>query len=151
MNEFFSNTLTVTCLLGHFLTLFHYCLLSICTVRLVDSVLTDVHPDRVSVVVKTDDMIIQSRLRWYGHVMRGDINSQIREVMEVEITAKRKKGRPRKSWVECIKDLERYGFRREDMYDRKKWRERIGATINNPRPSGIMALKRTLLSLSISL
>ena len=41
-------------------------------------------------------MIIQSRLHWYGHVMCGDINSQIRKVME-EITAKRKKGRPRKS------------------------------------------------------
>ena len=37
-----------------------------------------------------------------------DINSQICEVMEVEITEKRKKGRPRKSWEECVKkDLER--------------------------------------------
>ena len=39
--------------------------------------------------------------------MSGNINSQIREVMEVEITGKRKKGRPRKSWEECVKkDLE---------------------------------------------
>ena len=30
--------------------------------------------------------------------MRGDINSQIREVIEVEITGKRKKGLPGKSW-----------------------------------------------------
>ena len=35
--------------------------------------------------------------------MHGDINSQIREVMEVEITGKRKKGRPRKWWEECVK------------------------------------------------
>ena len=61
---------------------------------------TDALCDRVGVVVKIEDMIIQSRLRRYGHVMLGDINSQIRqevEVMEVEITGKRKKGRPRKS------------------------------------------------------
>ena len=61
---------------------------------------TDALCDRVGVVVKIEDMIIQSRLRRYGHVMFGDINSQIREeveVMEVEITGKRKKGRPRKS------------------------------------------------------
>ena len=82
---------------------------------------TDVLRDRVGVVVKIED-IIQSRLRWYGHVMRGDISSQILEVMEVEITGKKKKGRSRKSWEECVeKDLERYGLRREDAYDRKKW------------------------------
>ena len=43
-------------------------------VRLVDSVSIDVLCDRVSVVVKIGDMIIQSRLRWYGHAMRGDIS-----------------------------------------------------------------------------
>ena len=67
-----------------------------CGVRLVDKLSTDVLCDRVGVVVKIEDMIIQSRLLWYGHVMRGDINFQIHEVMEVEITGKRKKGRPRK-------------------------------------------------------
>ena len=63
-----------------------------CGVRLVYRVSTDVLWDRVSVVLKIKHMIIQSRLRWYGHVMRGDISSQIHEVMEVEITRKRKKG-----------------------------------------------------------
>ena len=53
--------------------------------------------------------------------MRGDINSQISDVKNVEITEKRKKGRPRKSWEECVKkDLERYDLRREDAYNRKK-------------------------------
>ena len=68
----------------------------ICGVRLADRVLTDVLWDRVNVIVKIEDIIIQSHLRWYGHVMRGDINSKIREVMDLEITGKRKKGRPRK-------------------------------------------------------
>ena len=89
--------------------------------RLADRMSTNVLRDRLGVVVKIED-IIQSRLRWYGHVMRGDISSQILEVMEVEITGKKKKGRSRKSWEECVeKDLERYGLRREDAYDRKKW------------------------------
>ena len=63
-----------------------------CGVRLVYRVST-VLWNRVSVVLKIEHMIIQSCLRWYGHVMRGDITSQIHEVMEVEITRKRKKGR----------------------------------------------------------
>ena len=96
-----------------------------CGVRLVDRMSTDVIRDRVDVVVKIEDMLIQSCLWWYGHVMRGDINSQIREIMEIEITGKRKKGGPRKSWEECKKgDLEGYGLRRdEDAYNPKKWRE----------------------------
>ena len=103
-----------------------------CWMRLVDRVSTDVLQDKVG-VVKIEDIIIQSRLRWYGHVMRGNINSQIYEVMELEIIGKRKKGRPKKSWEECVKkDLERYDLKREDAYDRKKWRERIKEKIANP-------------------
>ena len=58
-----------------------------CGVRLVYRVSTDVLRDRVDVVVKVKD-IIQSRLRWYGHVMHGEINSQ---VMELEINGKGRK------------------------------------------------------------
>ena len=108
-----------------------------CGVRLVDRVSTDVLRDKVGVVVTIKDSIIQRRLRWYGHVIRRDISSEIREVMEHEIPGKRKKGRPRKSWEECVKkDLERYGLRREDAYDRVKWREHIKAKIANPGQPG---------------
>ena len=75
--------------------------------------------------MKIEDLIIQSRLRWHGYVMRGDINSEIREsnsqIMRVKIIGKRKKARPRKSWDERVKkDLERSGLRREDVYNKKK-------------------------------
>ena len=64
--------------------------------------------------------------------------------MGVEISGKRKKSRPRKSWEDCgKKDLERCGLRGEDAYDRKKWRERIRANATR-----IMTLKRALLLLS---
>ena len=115
-------------------------MIRMCGVRLVDRVSSDVLHDMVGVVVKIEDMIIESCLRRYGHVMRGDINSQISEVMEVETNGKRKKGRPRKSWEECVKkDLKRYGLRREDTYDRKKSRERIRAKMLTPasRENGI--------------
>ena len=48
--------------------------------------------------------------------MHGDIDSPIREVMEVEITGKKKKGQARKLWEACLKkDLEQYDLRREDL------------------------------------
>ena len=53
--------------------------------------LTDVLHDRVSVVVKIEDMVIQSHLQWHCHAMHGDISTQICEIVEVKITGKRKK------------------------------------------------------------
>ena len=57
----------------------------ICGVKLVDRVSADVLHDKVGVVVKIQDVIIQSCLL-------EDINSQMLEVMKVEVTGKRKKG-----------------------------------------------------------
>ena len=53
--------------------------------KLVDRVSADVLHDKVGVVVKIQDVIIQSCLL-------EDINSQMLEVMKVEVTGKRKKG-----------------------------------------------------------
>ena len=92
--------------------------------RLFDRLSTDVLRDRVGVVVKIESMITQSRLRWYVHAIRRDMHFQIREAMELEKTGERKKGRPRKSWEECVnKDLERYGLRREGAHCQENWRE----------------------------
>ena len=41
---------------------------------LVDRASTDILCDRVGVVVKIENIIFQSRLRWYGHVIHVDIN-----------------------------------------------------------------------------
>ena len=53
--------------------------------------------------------------------------------MEVDVTGKRNKDRPRKSWEEYVKkDLEQYGLRGEAAYNQKKWQEQIEAKIANP-------------------
>ena len=97
----------------------HRMIRMMCGVRLVDRVSTDVLQDRVGVVVKIGDMIIKSRMWWHDYVIRRDINSQICEVMELEITEKRKKGRSKKLWEECVK--KGFGTNRADAYDREKW------------------------------
>ena len=108
-----------------------------CGVRLVDRGPTDVLRDRVGVVVTIEDFIIQRCLWWYGHAIRRDISSKMHEVIEHEIPGKRKNGQLRKLWEECIKkDLERYGLRREDAYDRVKLQKHIKAKIANPSQPG---------------
>ena len=47
---------------------------------------TDLVRGSVGVITKIKDMVIQSHLQWYGHVICQDINCQIQEVMELEIT-----------------------------------------------------------------
>ena len=78
---------------------------------MVDWVSTDVLRDRGFVVMTNDVVYDESRLWWIGHVIRGGINLQIREVMELEITGERKKDKPRKLWEGCVeKDLEWSGI-----------------------------------------
>ena len=55
-------------------------------VRPIHKVLIDFLCDRVGVVVKINEMIMQSHLQWYGHAICQVINYQIREVLEIEIT-----------------------------------------------------------------
>ena len=115
---------------------------AMCGVRLVDRLSTFVLCNMGGVFVNIEDMIIQSRLRWYGNVARRDINSQIREAMEDEITGKRKKGRPRKSWEECVKkDFQRYGLRREMSMIRRNGESKLGQKLLTPaiRNNGIKA------------
>ena len=53
--------------------------------------------------------------------------------MEVEITGKRKKGRPRKSRKECIKkDLEWNGLRRKDAYKQRNGASKLEQKLLTP-------------------
>ena len=87
--------------------------------------------------MKIEAMIMQSYLRCSGYVTHQDISSQICEIVELEITRKRKKSLPRKKQEQCIKkDLEQYNLRREDAYDQEKWQDLVKAKIAKPYQPG---------------
>jgi len=44
------------------------------------------------------------RLQWYGHVLRRDSEEDIRYVTELKIVGKRKRGRPKRRWMDMIGD-----------------------------------------------
>lgn len=70
----------------------------ICGVRLVDRISSAFFRERVVVFVQVKDIGEHSNLRWYGYIIYPDTDSQILEVMELEIGKKRKEGPPEKSW-----------------------------------------------------
>ena len=68
----------------------------------------------------------EGRLRWYGHVMRRDQEYVGRKIMEMELPEKRKRGRPKRRFLDAVKeDMREVGVKETDVEDRKMWRMMI--------------------------
>ena len=86
--------------------------------KLFDRVSSDVLRERVGVVVKIEDILVDSCLQWCGHVIHGDTS---RKYVELEMVGKRKNKCPSKLWEECLKnDMARFGLKQEDSEDRER-------------------------------
>lgn len=65
----------------------------------------------------------ETRLRWYGHVMRSDEDSIARTALRYDPPGQRPRGRPKKRWMDRIKDdMKTTNAAPEDALDRLKWR-----------------------------
>ena len=68
----------------------------------------------------------EDRLRWYGHVMRRDQEYVGRKMIEMELPGKRKRGRPKRRFLDVVKeDREEVGAKETVVEDRKMWRMMI--------------------------
>ena len=68
----------------------------------------------------------ESRLRWFGHVHRREQESNLRQVMDIEIPGRRPRGRPRGRWRDLVnRDMRELRVVPEDADDRNLWRRRI--------------------------
>ena len=71
----------------------------------------------------------ESRLKWYGHVSRREDEYVGKRVMEMEVPGKRRRGRPKRRWLDSIRnDLSERGLSEEDAQDRPRWRRLIRHT-----------------------
>ena len=68
----------------------------------------------------------ESRLKWYGHVLRREDEYVGKRVMAMEVPGKRRIGRPKRRWMDSIRnDLSDRELSREDTQDRAKGRRLI--------------------------
>ena len=68
----------------------------------------------------------EGRLRWYGHVMRRDQEYVGRRVMEMELPGKRKRGWPKRRFLDVVKeDMGKAGAREKEIENRTLWRNMI--------------------------
>ena len=65
----------------------------------------------------------ESRLKWYGHALRREDEYVGKRVMGMEVPGKRRRGRPKRRWLDSIRnDLSERELSGEDAQDRAKWR-----------------------------
>ena len=77
-------------------------------------------------VMKITEVIRESRLRWFGHVLRMDDEEGVKKALEEPVRGRRSRGRQRIRWRDKVKDdMERKGLVEEDAFDRNHWRRHI--------------------------
>ena len=70
-----------------------------------------------------DEVMRSGRLRWFGHVQRRDATNVTRRVMELAIPGTRRRGRPKKTLHQQMKeDMAGVGVTQDVALDRKEWR-----------------------------
>ena len=68
----------------------------------------------------------EGRLRWYDNVMRRDQEYVGRKMIEIELLGKRKRGRPKRRFLDVVKeDMEEVGVKEMNVEDRMVWRKII--------------------------
>ena len=103
-----------------------------CGVTLKDKCATNELRERLG-IVGVMDVVRKGRLAWFGHLERRDTSDCVSGCREMELAGSRGKGRPVKTWQDCINaDMARFGLRREMAQDRVKWRGCIVRKLSNP-------------------
>ena len=85
--------------------------------------------ERIRGTTKVEEIskkVQESRLKWYGHVSRREDEYVGKRVMGMEVPGKRRRGRPKRRWLDSIRnDLSERGLSEEDAQDRPRWRRLI--------------------------
>ena len=82
--------------------------------------------ERIRGTTNVGEISKKSRLKWYGHVLRREDEYVSKRVMVIEVPGKRRRGRPKRRWLDNIKnDLSERELSGEEAQDRVQWRHTI--------------------------
>ena len=103
------------------------CMRNICGLRRIDRVSNVEIRRRCGKKVSVSERMDQGVLRWFGHVERMGNERLVKRVYDSEVRGVRSRGRPRKSWMNGVKEtLGRKGLNiqeaKDSVQDRNGWR-----------------------------
>ena len=78
-----------------------------------------------------DRLATANEVRWYGHVLRRDDDSVLRVALNLEVSGKRKPGRPKKTWKKQVEETEKIGLKEDAL------RQVEGRSASNCRRDGV--------------
>ena len=70
---------------------------ALCDQKVVDKKTTKEQMDMLGLKETIDWLATANGFRWYGHVLRRDDDSVLRVALDLEVSGKRKRGRPKKT------------------------------------------------------
>ena len=73
-----------------------------CGVELVDMKLTKDLMQMLDLNEAIDQLARANSVRWYGHVLRKDMNNFVRKSLHLNVKWTWKRGRPKKTWLEAV-------------------------------------------------
>ena len=81
------------------------------------------------------EKVVESRLRWFGHVCRKPEEDLVKQIWERKEEGKRRRGRPAKRWMDCVReDLRQPGMTVEEGRRVALNRERGRQLTRHPDP-----------------
>ena len=101
---------------------------AMCGQKAVDRKMAEEQMDMLRLKETIDRLATANGVRWYGHVPRRDDDSVLRVAMNLEVSGKRKRGRPKKTRKKQVEgETEKIGLKKEDALRRDKWRDGVRA------------------------
>ena len=77
---------------------------AMCGQKVVDRRSTKEQMNMLGLKETIDQLATANEVRWYGHVLRRDDDNVLRVALNLEVSGKRKRGRPKKTWNKQVED-----------------------------------------------
>ena len=101
---------------------------AMCGQKVVDRKTTEEQMDMLGLKETIDRLATANGVRWYGYVLRRDDHSVLRVALNLEVSGKRKRGWPKKTWKKQVEEeTEKIGLKNEDALRQDKWRDGVRA------------------------
>ena len=98
-------------------------MVSMCGQKVVDRKTTEEQMDMLGLKETIDRLATANGVRWYGNVLRRVDDSVLRVALNLKVTGKRKRGRPKKTLKKQVEEeTEKIGLKKEDALRRDKWK-----------------------------